>query len=124
MTQRYRDNPRISIQKGSGDFFVMEFGLCLFAAHHGDKAKAERLVMHLASEWPDIWGRTRHRFYFTGHLHHAKMQDIGGVLIEQCRPITPRDAYASSHAYGSQAQMQAITYHRDRGEVSRIKVSL
>lgn len=124
MAQRYRDNPRITVQKGAGDFFVMEFGLCLFAAHHGDKAKAERLVMHLASEWPEMWGRTRHRFYFTGHLHHIKMQDIGGVLVEQCRPITPRDAYAASHAYGSQAQMQAITYHRDRGEVSRIKVSL
>lgn len=124
MMQRYRDNPRIEVQRNTGDFFVMEFGLCLFAAHHGDKAKAERLVMHLASEWPEMWGRTRFRFYFTGHLHHAKLLDIGGVQVEQLRPVTPRDFYAASNAYGSQSQMQAITFHRQRGEISRIKVSL
>ena len=124
MIQRYRDNPRIEVQKNAGDFFVMEFGLCLLAAHHGDKAKAERLVMHLASEWPEVWGRTRFRFYFTGHLHHAKMQDIGGVQVEQLRPVTPRDAHAASSAYGAQSQMQAITFHKQRGEISRIKVSL
>jgi hypothetical protein len=124
MMQRYRDNPRIEVQRNAGDFFVMEFGLCLFAAHHGDKAKAERLVMHLASEWPEMWGRTRFRFYFTGHLHHTKMQDIGGVQVEQLRPVTPRDFYAASNAYGSQSQMQAITFHKQRGEISRIKVSL
>ena len=124
MGQRYRENPRIEVQKNFGDFFVMEFGLCLLAAHHGNKAKAERLVMHLALEWPDMWGRTRFRFYFTGHLHHAKMQDIGGVQVEQLRPVTPRDFYSASNAYGSQAQMQAITFHKQRGEISRIKVSL
>jgi predicted phosphodiesterase len=124
MMQRYRENPRIEVQKNFGDFFVMEFGLCLIAAHHGDKAKAERLVMHLALEWPEMWGRTRFRFYFTGHLHHAKMQDIGGVQVEQLRPVTPRDFYAASNAYGSQSQMQAITFHKQRGEISRIKVSL
>ena len=124
MAQRYRENPRIEIQKNAGDFFIMEFGLCLLAAHHGDKAKVERLVMHLASEWPEIWGRTRFRFYFTGHLHHAKMQDVGGVQVEQLRPVTSRDAHAASNAYGSQPQMQAITFHKQRGEISRIKVSL
>jgi hypothetical protein len=124
MIQRYRNNPRIEVQRNAGDFFAMEFGLCLLAAHHGDKAKAERLVMHLAMEWPEMWGRTRFRFYFTGHLHHAKMQDIGGVQVEQLRPITPRDYHAASNAYGSQAQMQAITFHKQRGEISRIKVSL
>jgi len=124
MIQRYRENPRIEIQKNVGDFFIMEFGLCLFAAHHGDKAKAERLVMHLANEWPEMWGRTRFRFYFTGHLHHAKMQDIGGVQVEQMRPVTPRDFYSMSRAYGSQSQMQSITFHKQLGEISRIKVSL
>ena len=124
MMQRYRDDPRIDVQRHPGHFFIMEFGLCLFAAHHGDKAKADRLVMHLASEWPDMWGRTRFRFYFTGHLHHAKLQDVGGVQVEQLRPITSRDAYAASHAYSSRAEMQAITYHRKRGEIGRIRLAL
>jgi hypothetical protein len=124
MIQRYIGNPRIEVQRNFGEFFVMEFGLCLLAAHHGDKAKAERLVMHLASEWPEMWGRTRFRFYFTGHLHHTKMQDVGGVQVEQLRSVAPRDFHSAANAYGTQSQMQAITFHRQRGEISRIKVSL
>lgn len=124
LRERYRDNPRIEVQRKGGEFFVMEWGRVMIASHHGDKAKAERLVMHMADEWAEMWGRTRYRFYFTGHMHHTKMQDIGGVQVEQLRAVAPRDAYAASHSYSSRSEMQAITYHKDSGEVSRVKVSL
>ena len=79
----------------------------LLAAHHGDKAKANRLVLNLADRWPEMWGRTRHRFLFTGHLHHHKSEDIGGVQWEQLRALTAKvDAYAISHAYSARAQLQ------------------
>ena len=122
--ERYRSVRTIDVQRNPSEFFIYEFGKVMIAAHHGDKAKAERLVMHMADEWPEIWGRTRHRFYFTGHLHHLKMLDVGGVQVEQLRAVTARDAYAASHAYSSRSQMQAITYDRDAGEISRVKVSL
>jgi len=124
LAERYRENPRVSVQRKPGEFFVREFGKCLIASHHGDKAKAERIVMYLADRWSEIWGRTKYRFLFTGHLHHHKSQDIGGCTWEQLRAITAKDAYATAHAYSARAEMQSITYHRDRGEVSRIKVAL
>lgn len=124
LSERYRENPRVEVQRKPGEFFVRQFGKCLIASHHGDKAKAERIVMYLANHWADMWGKTTHRFLFTGHLHHYKSQDIGGVLWEQLRAITAKDAYATAHAYSARAEMQAITYHRDRGEISRVKVAL
>lgn len=124
LRERYRLNDRIKVQRQPGDFFVMEWGLVMIAAHHGDKAKAERLVMHMADEWPEMWGRTRHRHYYTGHVHHAKLLDVGGVQVEQFRAITPRDAYAASHAYSAKSDMQAITYSKTGGEISRIRVAL
>ena len=120
--QRYRDNPRITVQEVPGEFFAHRFGDVMIAAHHGDKAKAERLVFFLADEYAVMWGATRHRFLFTGHLHHHKSADIGGVQWEQLRAVTERDAYAVSHAFTARAQLQAITYHRTRGEVQRVKV--
>jgi len=139
LAERYRDNPRVAVQRKPGEFFVREFGNCLIASHHGDKAKAERMVMFLADQWAEMWGRTKHRFLFTGHLHHHKSQDIGGCQWEQLRAITAKDAhamahalraitakdaYAVAHAYSARAEMQAITYHRERGEISRVKVAL
>ena len=121
--ERFRLNKRVIVEKTPADFFVHQFGLNMFAAHHGDKAKADRLVMHMAHEWSDIWGQTKWRFYFTGHLHHAKLQDIGGVQVEQLRAATTRDKYAATHGYIGQAQMQAITYHAEGGEKTRVKVN-
>ena len=121
--ERYRSEERIEIERTPSDFFVYRFGSCLFAAHHGDKAKPERLVMHMAHEWAEDWGASKWRYYFTGHLHHAKLQDVGGVQVEQLRAVTGKDPYAASHGYVATPQMQAITYHQDKGEVSRIKVN-
>lgn len=115
LAERYRDNPRVEVQKKPGEFFVMEWGKCLLAAHHGDKAKAERLVLYMADRWPEMWGRSKHRFLFTGHMHHHKSADIGGVQWEQLRALTAKDAYAASHAFIGRAQLQGITYHRETG---------
>lgn len=122
LAERYRDNPRVQVQKEPGEFFAYQFGKVMLAAHHGDKSKAPRMVLSMADEFPEIWGQTRHRFLWTGHLHHHKSEDIGGVQWEQLRALTARDAYARAHAYSARAQLQAITYHRDMGEVSRVKV--
>lgn len=124
LAERYRDNPRVEVQKVPGEFFAFDFGQCFIAAHHGDKSKPERMVMFLADEYAAQWGRTRHRFLFTGHLHHHKSADIGGVTWEQLRALTARDAYAVSHAFTARAQLQAITLHKDRGEIQRVKVGL
>jgi hypothetical protein len=123
LAERYRDNPRVKVQKVPGEFFVHEFGQVMIAAHHGHRAKPDRLVHFLADEFAEIWGRTRHRFLWTGHLHHMKAQDIGGVQHEQLRAVTSRDAYAFSSAYTARAQLQAVTYHRTDGEISRVKVN-
>jgi hypothetical protein len=122
LAERYRNEPRVEVQKVPGEFFIMEFGAVMLAAHHGHGAKPDRMVNFLADEYAQIWGRTRHRFLWTGHLHHLKAQDIGGVTHEQLRAITARDAYAVSQAYTARAQLQAITVHRDLGEVQRVKV--
>jgi len=123
MRERYRFNPRVTVECEPGEFWVYQHGQCLLASHHGDKAKPERLVLFLADEHSAIWGATRHRFLFTGHLHSHKSQDIGGVTHEQLRAVTARDAYASSHAYVGRAQLQGITFHRTKGEIQRVKVA-
>lgn len=123
IAERYRENPRVTVRKDPREFWSHRFGECLLAAHHGDKAKAERLVMFLADEYAEDWGKTKHRFIWTGHLHHHKSADIGGVRWEQLRAMTARDAYAYTHAYSARAQLQAITLHRVAGEIQRQAVS-
>jgi hypothetical protein len=123
LAERYRDNPRVIVRKDPREFWAHRFGDCLLAAHHGDKAKPERLVMFLADEYAADWGATKHRFLWTGHLHHHRSADIAGVKWEQLRAVTSRDAYAYTHAYSARSQLQAITLHRLAGEVQRQMVN-
>lgn len=123
LAERYRDTPSVTVQKVPGEFWVHQFGANLFAAHHGHGGKPEQMVMMLADEYAALWGQTRHRVLWTGHMHHAKMSEIGGVTWEQLRAVTARDAYAAANAYVARAQLQAITFDRDAGEIMRVKVA-
>lgn len=123
LKERYRLSDQVEIQATPQEFWVHTHGDCFFAAHHGDKTKAERLIMFLADEYAKEWGSTRHRHVWTGHLHHHKSADIGGATWEQLRAMTARDAYAVSHAYCARAQLQGITFHKTRGEIQRVKVA-
>lgn len=123
LAERFRDNPRVTVRKDPREFWAHQFGDNLLAAHHGDKGKPERLVMFLADEYAEFWGRTKHRFLWTAHEHHLKSADIGGVQWEQLRAMTARDAYAYTHAFTARAQIRSTTLHRLAGEVERQTVS-
>lgn len=120
LSQRYRDEPRVDIVTDPSAHFFMQWVKVMLGAHHGDGVKPERLVMHMADVAAEIWGQTTFRHFFTGHLHHFKAQDIGGVLWEQLRAVCPRDAYAAKHAYSARASLLGITLHRERGEMQRV----
>lgn len=123
LAERYRVEPRVEVQKDPGEFFAMDWGKVLIAAHHGHGAKAQNMVMFLADQYAEQWGRTRHRYLFTGHLHHHKSQEFAGCVWEQLRAVAPRDSYAVAHAFGGRSEMQAITYDKNAGEVQRVKIA-
>jgi hypothetical protein len=123
LAERYREHDRVHVQKDPSEFFIHQFGQVLIAAHHGHRAKAPQMVHFIADEYAPLWGKTKYRYLFTGHLHHHKSQDIGGMQWVQLPSITARDAYTVSNAYVARAQMQGMAYHREKGEIVRISVS-
>jgi hypothetical protein len=118
LAQRYRDTAHITVDKDPRDIFMKQWGRCLIAAHHGDKARAERMTLYLSDICP-FWSDTRHRFCFTGHVHHDHSKDIGPLKWESLRAFTAPDAYASSMGYASRRALQAITFHKRDGVVLR-----
>jgi metallophosphoesterase superfamily enzyme len=124
LTIHYANTPDVTIVPTGRDIFVDTFGTNMIAFHHGDSVpKLDRLAMYLASDYPEEWGRTRHRFAFSGHLHHDRRQsgEIGGVIFETCGTIAPRDAYARRHGYTARRGLTSLTLHKDDGEISRVR---
>lgn len=118
MSQRYRNEPRLTVDMGKVDLFTMQWGDCLIAAHHGDRSKPERMALEIADTCP-YWSGTHHRHVFTGHVHHAQSKDMGAIQWESLRAFCPRDAFAAGHHYSSRRQMQSVTFHKFDGLVLR-----
>lgn len=118
LAQRYRDHDRIVVDKSPRDIFMHQWGKCLIAAHHGDKAKPERLAMILAEICP-FWSESPHRIVFTGHRHHQASNDFPGIEWEQFRAFCPPDAYGAQFA--PRRALHAITFNKKSGISVRAK---
>lgn len=116
--ERYRDEPRISVDKDAMDLFMFHWGKCLISAHHGDRAKPDRLTLYLSDVCP-FWSETRHRFMFTGHVHHDASKDLGPLKWESLRAFCPPDSYAAGMKYASRRALQALTFHKADGLILR-----
>lgn len=118
LAERYREEPRITVDKAPLDLFMLQWGRCSVFAHHGDKAKPERMALQVADICP-FWSDTRHRYAFTGHVHHDQARDIGGLRWESLRAFCPPDAYAAGMGYTARRAMQALTFDKTDGLVLR-----
>lgn len=119
----FENEPRVTVDMSPGNFHYFEFGTCLIGTHHGHSAKMDKLPLIMASDRPEAWGRTKHRHWWTGHIHHRKHEDFVGCTVESFRILASPDAYAASHGYRSIRDMQAIILHREHGEVARHTVN-
>lgn len=124
LAEHYREDPRVTIADSASEFYMHEFGGNMVLLHHGDKTKPERLAHTMAAEWPEIWGRTRNRVAISGHVHHMRAQEIGGMIFESFGTIIPRDAHAYSSGYTAARNLVSMVLHRDEGEISRNKVGV
>jgi len=118
LAERYREEPRVTIEKNPRDLFMMQWGKCAIFAHHGDKGKPQQMALYLSDVCP-FWSETRHRHYLTGHIHHDQAKDIGPLRHESLRAFCPPDSYAASMGYGGRRALQSMTFHKVDGLVLR-----
>ena len=115
----YEDNPRIEIDTSPGLFHYFNFGKCLIGTYHGHRVKMDKLPLIMATDQADLWGKTDHRYWFIGHVHHDSAKDFPGCKVESLRVLAPADAWATSEGYRPMQGMKAIVFHKKHGEQSR-----
>jgi metallophosphoesterase superfamily enzyme len=116
----YSKIDRINVNITPGVTWYREFGNNLFGANHGHTIKgADKMAAAMAVDVREAWGRTEHRYIWTGHLHHEAIKESGGVRVETLSSPAARDAWNSHSGYRSNRSMQGITFHRQRGEIGR-----
>ena len=115
----HHNNPRVTVDDDAGPFFFWQWGKVLIGATHGDKAKMKDLPLKMATANPELWGKTRFRHIYTGHIHQQSGLELNGVTVESLQAPCAPDVWHTKMGYGAGRSVQAITYHKDRGTILR-----
>lgn len=115
----YRNESRVEIPVDPAMRHYFTHGRVLIGTTHGDQTKAESLGAIMAAEKPELWGRSSHRHWLCGHVHHTTAKEVHGVTVETFRTLAARDSWHAAHGYLSGRDLRRIVYHREWGEVSR-----
>lgn len=125
----YDQEPRVEVDTSPMHFHYYRFGKCLIGTHHGHGVKMQNLPIIMATDRPEDWGATKHRCWWTGHIHHSKTQaatsaqDFSGCTVESFRILAPQDAWAHQNGYRAYRDMKGLIFHREFGEVARHTVN-
>lgn len=111
----FRDEPRVEIDLTPAAFWYYEFGKNLFGTTHGDTIKGDKLVALMAADKPEAWGRTTHRHWFVGHVHHQDSKEYPGGVVEYFRTLAARDAWHAGQGYRAGRDMRLFVIHREEG---------
>lgn len=95
----------------------------LISVAHGDLAR-RNLPMLLATEFPELWGKSSLRNIFVGHLHSEKkevtveVEDKNGATVYQLGTLKKNDYYEKKNGYTSSIKkLQLFEYDSDRLKV-------
>lgn len=119
----YENEPRITIDTSPSPYNAYEFGNNALFFHHGHKRGVKDVSNVFASQFREMYGRTKYAYAHLGHLHHIDVKENQLMIVEQHRTLAANDAYGARGGYLSGRDAKVITYSRSFGEVSRITIN-
>jgi hypothetical protein len=120
----YDKSSRIQVDDQPAKFWFHRFGNVLIGAGHGDTAKPNALPGIMATDRAEDWGNTKHRYWYTGHIHNQQVIEYPGVIWESFRTLAGKDAWHAAQGYRSGRDMYAIVHSKDFGEIERHRVDI
>lgn len=120
----YEKEKRVVIERSPSKFFYERFGKVLIGITHGDKVKMADLPPIMAADRAEDWGQTKHRYWWTGHIHHTVHQEYRGCFVESFNTLAASDAWHQASGYRSARQMQRIDIDQTHGIYNRGIVSI
>ncbi len=127
----YRNEDRIALHDSPAPRKYLEHGANLLGFTHGDDVKPQDLPLLMATEVPEMWARTTHRVWNTGHLHQRKsdrfgsIQEYKGVEVRISPSLSANDSWHTGRGFvGNLRAAEAHCYDTEQGEVARFRATL
>ena len=97
------------------------YGENLIGTTHGDGAKQQDLPLLLATEFPQDWSLTKHRYVYMHHVHHKLSKDYQGVTVESLRSPSGTDSWHHRNGYQHAPKaIEGFLHHKKHGQIARL----
>lgn len=123
LAAHYEHEPRVTVDTSPDPYYCVEHGDTSLFFHHGHLKKMGEVDQAFVAKFREVFGRTKRSYGHVGHLHHRVAQESSLMVVEQHQTLAAQDAYASRHGYKADRSAQVITYHREHGEVGRVRLT-
>lgn len=115
----YHSNPNITVNNSAQLRKYHEWGKCMQMLAHGNKGKHKDYGLLMATEQPEMFGRTRFREAHVGHLHQDRLTEKYGVVVRILRALCPPDAWHSDNTHvGNQEGAEAFLWNKEEGIIA------
>ncbi len=95
------------------------YGSSLITLVHGDEGKVSDLASIIASERTELWGKSKFRFIFTGHLHtERELPQWGDITVYRMPSLCGTDDYHHRKGYKSRRGIAGFVITKDRGVIT------
>lgn len=120
----FHNEPRVTVETTPSSFYYHRFGKVLIGSTHGDGAKLADLPLIMATDVPEHWAQASFRVWHCGHFHHDQMKEHPGCSVETHRTLAAGDAWHRHEGYRAGRDLKSIIYHREFGEMTRIRCGI
>lgn len=116
----FRQSANITFDVSISHRKYFTYGLNLIGSTHGDGAKTNDLPLLMAHEASD-WGRCKHRYIYTHHVHHKTAKDIMSVCVESLRSPSGADSWHHRNGYiHAPKAVEGFLHHPTHGQIARL----
>ena len=117
---KFEGNPRVIIDDSPSAIKYFQHGQTLIQFAHGDGLKMRDAGEVMAHDCEAIFSATKYRYAHFGHTHKDAVYDGRLCRSESHRNLAPLNDWAAHKGFRRQlGTMKSITYHTDKGEISR-----
>lgn len=115
--QHFRGDDQVEFGRSRGPYEVVEYGANLIGVTHGQGLhKASDLGPRMATHFPAAWGRTKHRYWLTGNLHHYAVHSDAGVRVFLLPSLSGADRWHTEKGYDLVApELMALGFDYEAG---------
>lgn len=125
LTTWYRNCPGVTIDNAVPMRKWWEFGVVMVMFEHGHKGKLPDYDKIMASEKPEMWGRTKWREAHTGDKHHKTTIETKGAIIRGLSSLRPSCAWSTEHHHtGSIRAAEAFVWSKTEGLIGQSTYSI